>query len=189
MEESNSLVKKSSTVPQMTRDKESILSEEAFLILHSGEIPEIAYHGSIHYLTDDNEGPGLEIEPQDLKSLKEAVVQRYRTIILRDLTPGNRDKSIYRGIKRCAANWDRLVSFSTNNGMDISSIRLDVAETLRAFLDQEIQDVSSGKRESCINCSYSELMELASSLGLSRDKLPNEIEMLAHDPSPMTHDL
>ena len=142
----------------MTDNKKNILSEEAFLILHSGEIPEVAYYSSIHYLTEDPEGPLLDIEPRDLISLEEAVVQRYR--------------SIYRGLKRCAANWKRLVSFSDKRSIDISSMRQEVIGALKDFLHQEIIDISSGKRKTCINCSYSVLTEFAYSLGLSRDDLP-----------------
>lgn len=156
----------------MTDNKKDILSEEAFLILHSGEIPEVAYYGSIHYLTEDPEGPLLNIEPRDLISLEEAVVQRYRTIILRDLTPENRDRSFYRGLKRCAANWKRLVNFSDKRSIDISSIRKEVIDALKDFLSREIIDISSGKRKTCINCSYSVLTKFAYSLGLSRDDLP-----------------
>jgi len=32
--------------PQVTDDKKHILSEEALLILNSGEVPEVAYYGS-----------------------------------------------------------------------------------------------------------------------------------------------
>jgi len=163
---------------QVTTDKKNILSEEAFLIIHSGEIPEVAYYSSVHYLTEDPEGPLLNIKPRDLTSLEEAVVQRYRTIILRDLMPGNRDKKIYRGLKRCAANWKRLVNFSDKRGMDISSIRMEAAEALRDFLMQEIMDVSSGKRKTCVNCSCSVLLELAYDLGLSRNDIPAGMETL-----------
>jgi hypothetical protein len=162
----------------LTADKKHILSEEAFLILHSGEIPEVAYYSSVHYLTEDPEGPLLNIKPRDLTSLEEAVVQRYRTIILRDLMPGNRNKSIYRGLKRCAANWKRLVNFSDKRNIEISYIRMEAAEALRDFLIQEIMDVSSGKRKTCVNCSYSVLLELAYGLGLSRNDIPARIEML-----------
>jgi hypothetical protein len=167
--------------PQVTDNKKNILSEEAFLILHSGEIPEVAYYGSIHYLTEDPEGPLLNIEPQDLISLEEAVARRYRTIVLRDLTPENRDRSIYRGLKRCAANWKRLVSFSDKTSIDISSIHKEVNEALKDFLSQEIMDVSSGKRKICINCSYSVLTEFAYSLGLSRDDLPAREKFSTHE--------
>ena len=156
----------------MQTDKKDVLSEEALLIIHSGEMPEVAYYGSIYYLTEDPEGPHLVLDPQDLPVLEEAVVQRYKIIILRDITPKNRDKRIYRGIKRCAVNWRRLLAFSTKKGIDISSIRREVAEALKAFLTQEYIDVSSGKRKSCINCPESTVMELASDLGLSREDLP-----------------
>ncbi len=165
----------------MTDNKKNILSEEAFLILHSGEIPEVAYYGSIHYLTEDPEGPLLNIEQRDIISLEEAAVQRYRTIILRDLTPENRDRSIYRGLKRCAANWKRLVNFSDKRSIDISSIRKEVIDALKDFLSQEIMDVSSGKRKTCINCSYSVLTEFAYGLGLSRDDLPAQEKFSNHE--------
>ena len=159
------------TIPEIEASKKDILSEEVLLIIHSGEIPEIAYHGSIYYLTEDPEGPHLALEPKDLVALEKAVVQRYRTIILRDITPENRDKTIYRGLKRCAVNWKRLVAFSTKKAIDISSIRREVAGALKAFLARESMDVSSGKRESCINCPDSTLMELASDLGLPGEEL------------------
>jgi hypothetical protein len=120
----------------------------------------------------------LNIKSQDLRFLEGAVIQRYRTIILRDITSENRDRSIYRGLKRCAANLKRLVNFSDKRGMDISSIRMEAAEALKDFLRQEIMDVSSGKRKTCINCSYSTLTELAYCLGLSEDNLPARVKML-----------
>jgi hypothetical protein len=165
----------------VTDNKKNILSEEAFLILHSGEVPEVAYYGSIHYLTEDPEGPLLNIEQRDIISLEEAAVQRYRTIILRDLTPENRDRSIYRGLKRCAANWKRLVNFSDKISIDISSIRKEVIDALKDFLSQEIMDVSSGKRKTCINCSYSVLTEFTYGLGLSRDDLPAQEKFSNHE--------
>ncbi len=156
----------------MTSDKKDALSEETLLIIHSGEMPEVAYYSSIYYLTEDPKGPHVVLEDQDLSTLEEAVVQRYRTIILRDITPENRDKGIYRGLRRCAVNWKRLVAFSVKRGIDISSVRREVAKALKAFLAQEYMDVSSGKRESCINCPKSTVMELASDLGLSERELP-----------------
>jgi len=164
----------------VTEVRKHILSEEAFLILNSGEIPEVAYYSSIHYLTEDPEGPHFNIQPCDLIPLEEAVIQRYRTIILRDITLGNRGRGIYRGLKRCAANWKRLVNFSDKRSIDISSVRKEVTDALREFLRQEIMDVSSGKRKTCINCSYAELAEFACSLGLSRYDLPAKVEMLCN---------
>ena len=85
-------------------DKEIYLGDEILILGDSGEIPEIAYHTTLHYLCDDPEGPGLTLEPEDFHRLREPVVARYRWIIMRDLDPANRDKRIYRGVARSIAN-------------------------------------------------------------------------------------
>jgi hypothetical protein len=81
------------------------------IIRHSGEIPEIAYYNSCYHLGSDPEGPGLVPNPDELAELQEQVIARYREIMLRDLTPANRDLSIYRGVERVIWNWQRLEKF------------------------------------------------------------------------------
>ena len=120
-------------------DKKEYIEEEAFMVLHAGEIPEIAMHSSLHHLTEDPDGPGLELNADDIRPLKQAVVERYRTIIFRDLDPGNRDKRIYRGLARCAANWQRLVKFCSRENMDSAAIRVETAAALQLFLQQEVR--------------------------------------------------
>jgi len=153
-------------------DKKTYIAEEAFVVLHSGEIPEVTYHESIYYLTEDVEGPGLQLNIDDVFSLKQAVIKRYRAIILRDIDPGNRDKGLYRGMVRCVANWQRLLKFCTREKMDVSVIRVETAEALIKFLCNEFNEVQSGSRSSSINCSQAEIEELAISLGVSLDDLP-----------------
>jgi hypothetical protein len=153
-------------------DKKTYIEEEVFVVQHSGEIPEVTLHESLYYLSEDDEGPGLQVKPDDVFPLKLAVVKRYRTIILRDLAPGNRDKRIYRGLARCAANWQRLIIFCTREGIDFQIIRNEAAGALREFLDTEVADVDSKKRSSCINCSQAEIEELAISLGVSLEEMP-----------------
>ena len=155
-----------------SHNKKSLIAEEVFVVQHSGEIPEVTLHEALYYLTEDDEGPGLQMKPDDVFPLKQAVVKRYRTIILRDLAPGNRDKRIYRGLARCAANWQRLIIFCTREGIDFQIIRNEAAGALQEFLDTEVADVDSKKRYSCINCSQAEIEELAISLGVSLNKLP-----------------
>ena len=152
--------------------KKTLIAEEVFVVQHSGEIPEVTFNESLYYLTEDAEGPGLEMKPDDVFPLKQAVVKRYRTIILRDLDSGNRDKRIYRGLARCAANWQRLLKFCTSEGIDFQAIRNEAAYALKGFLDTEIADVKSRKRSPCINCRQAEVEKLAISLGLSSDELP-----------------
>ena len=153
-------------------DKKTYIDEEVFLVLHSGEIPEVTLHESLYHLTEDPDGPAFILDDRDILPLKEAVVKRYRAIILRDLDPGNRDKRIYRGLARCVANWQRLLNFCTRESMDFKAIRAETAKALRIFLQQELSDVQSGKRKTCINCSQVEIKDLAESLGISPADLP-----------------
>ncbi len=160
--------------------KEHIISEEALIIRHSGEIPEVAYHNSIYHLTEDPEGPGLELEEGDLVCLKQAVFERYQWIILRDLDPENRDRRIYRGLERCAANWQRLKLFCQREAVfDLNGFREQAAVALKRFLQAEYMDVKSGKRpRSSINCTFSTLKGLAVELGLGPGDIPKGIEVL-----------
>jgi len=162
-------------------DIERYIAEETFIVEHAGEIPEVAYHGSLYYLTEDPEGPGLKIDTDDTVSLKQAVVSRYRTIILRDLDPRNRDKRMYRGLARCAVNWQRLVKFCISEKVTYEEILAETADRLREFLHREAADVRSGTRSSSINCSAREIESLAESLGLSPEDLPEGWQELCLD--------
>ena len=155
-----------------SQDKGTHIAEEAFVILHSGEIPEVTYHESLYFLTEDAEGPCLKLNFDDILSLKQAVVKRYRVIILRDLDPQNRDKSLYRGLARCLANWKRMEKFCAMEKIDSSAIRIETADALIIFLCNEIADVRSGGRSSSVNCCQAEIEELAQLLRLSAGDLP-----------------
>ena len=159
-------------------DKDTYLAEEFFVIEQSGEIPEVTLYESLHYLTEDPDGPVLHLNSNDIILLKHAVVKRYRNIILRDLDPENRDKGIYRGLERCSANWQRLLKFCTREKLEFSEIQTEAANLLQEFLQQETVDVQSGNRSSCINCCQAEIEELAISLGFSADDLPEGLQEL-----------
>ncbi len=124
--------------------------EEAEIIRHSGEIPEVAFWNSIYYLTSDEEGPLLKLTSQEIRHLKKAVVERYLIIIERDLTVENIGKSFYRGVSRAMVNWERLSSFARREGFSQEALRQQVIEKFRRFL-REISsnslkiDVPSGK--------------------------------------------
>lgn len=147
------------------------LEDEVFIIEDAGgEMPEVAMHGSLYFLCRDPEGPGLFLEQQDHLPLKKAVINRYQTIILRDLQPENRKKSIYRGMKRSAINWQRMKLFAEAENLAIDHVRSKVAAALVAFLEQEISAVRYGE-SSCINCSGQTLGEFARELGLCSEDL------------------
>jgi len=162
-------------------DRKAYIAEEAFMILHAGEIPEIFLHSSLYYLTEDPEGPGLALEADEIFLLKQSVVKRYRAIILRDLEPENRDKSIYRGLVRCAVNWQRLLKFCSREHFNFTALQAETAAALHKFLRQELADVQSNRRFSCVNCSQEEVSNLAVSLGILPAELPDGWEKLCSE--------
>ena len=149
-----------------------MLAEEILIVRHSGEIPEVAYHGSLYYLTDDEEGPQLSLSDEDRRQLKDQVVARYKEIMLRDLAPENRDKSLYRGLARCIVNWQRLCQFCRREHHGMEGVREEVADALMHFLHHEAGDVAEGRRKSSINCTSDELHAFLIEMGLNIDALP-----------------
>ncbi len=150
---------------------ENYILEEAFAIEQSGEMPEVAYHESLYFLIKDKEGPCLRLSEEQLLPLKKAVVQRYMTIIHRDLIPENRDRQIYRGVERCVANWQRLNTFCRRTDMDVGRLRGEVKAALKSFLNREVVDCRDGNRASCINCKTTRLEDFFEDLGLDSAEL------------------
>ena len=159
-------------------ETENLLAEELLIVRHSGEIPEIAFHGSLYYLCEDPAGPQPTLSQEELDNLRQQVVARYREILLRDLNPENRDATIYRGLKRCIFNWERLGKFCTRQAMTVEDLRLEIAEALRCFLRQEAEEVRAGLRQSCLNCTREELNGFAREIGVLPEQLPEGVERL-----------
>lgn len=156
----------------MTNPRDMI-AEEAFAIHHSGEMPEVALHTALYYLQEDPEGPRIEIAPEDRQPLIDAVEKRYQRIVMRDLNPRYRGRSIYRGLARANANWHRWVRFCERENRDVAVHRQDVATALIAFLAIETADVASGRKPSSVNCSATELATFIEALGLVPSRLPD----------------
>jgi hypothetical protein len=155
-------------------DERTLLLEEEYLIVrHSGEIPEIAFHSTLFYLSEDPEGPQLILTDDELDTLQDAALARSREIVLRDLDPENRDLGLYRGVKRSIYNWCRLQAFCQRIGRDCYPFRETVRSALLAFLRQEIEDVTSGSRSSSINCSANELADFATVLDCDVNDFPS----------------
>ncbi|MGV1100510.1 hypothetical protein ACUUL3_14035 [Thiovibrio sp. JS02] len=169
--------------------KEDFLAEEAIIVRNSGEIPEIAFHGSIYYLSEDPDGPQLELNEHDFALLRSQAVARYCEIILRDLTPENRDKSIYRGIRRSICNWERLGKFCQRQDIALEKrLRQEFGKALGSFLRQEEAEVREGLRASCLNCTEAELRRFALDLGLTPAELPGGLACLCQQkeaPAPV----
>lgn len=162
----------------MNSKREELVEEEAFLITKSGEIPEVAYHGALYYLQEDPEGPGINLGDEELARLKNAVIQRYQRIILRDLRPENRSKRIYRGMKRSIINFSRLKKFSSKEGCDIDHVIDEIRERFLNFLKIEVEECSLTSKNTVINCSYGEIVDFALSLGIEVKELPLKLKDL-----------
>lgn len=154
------------------------LENEWFAIRYSGETPEIALYSSIYFLTEAEDGPKTCLTEDQQALLKEAASERYREIILRDLQPENRDKAIYRGVKRSIVNFKRYECFCRRQLLDSQDFKAEVAAALLFFLATESVDTAKGDRLSSINCSFKELNDFARKIGLVEGHLPNHIAPL-----------
>ncbi len=150
--------------------RQELIADEVFMLTDGGEMPEVAFHSAVYYLTKDADGPGLELTEEDVAVLKGAVVQRYKAIVLRDLCPGNKHKSIYRGLERSAANWQRLQLYAEQEDIDLSAIKKQTGQALLDFLKHEYDAVICQGQESCVNCSRDRLIAYAKSLGIILDR-------------------
>lgn len=152
-----------------------ILEEELLIVRHSGEIPEIALHSTLHYLCDDPEGPAFLLSAEELRPLQDAAIERYQEIILRDLDPDNRELPLFRGVQRAFCNWQRFKRFCKRIKRDWTGFRPVASRALHRFLMQEEMDVGTGKRSASINCSAQELKHFAAELELPGRKLPRDL--------------
>jgi hypothetical protein len=162
----------------MTCNRQDLLDNEWHAVRDSGELPEIAYHSSLYYLTADDDGPHLQLSDEENRRLLGAAGLRYREIILRDMLPENRGKSSYRGLKRSIENWRRFIVFHERYNLESHCLQQEAATTLQAFLASEIADGIFPS--TLLNCSLQELLSFACELGILRHELPDNIDKLFH---------
>lgn len=158
------------------------IANEWYVVRHSGELPEVALHSSLHYLTEAEDGPKLFLTENHLRELQEAALARYVEIILRDLRLENISTSMYRGVKRSIINYRRYQQFCKRQGLKVTAgFSGEVAKALHDFLVGETRDVEQGLRESVINCSFRELQCFALELGLLPETLPEGLASLCRE--------
>jgi len=157
-------------------DRRRLIEDEIFAIQQSGEMPEVALHTALYDLREDPGGPRLDLVPEEIAQMKDAVEQRYRRILLRDLNPRFRDRAIYRGLARAIANWQRLARFCQREDRDITPHRQAAAEALQAFLALETVEVAQGRQPGAVNCTPAQLKAFAETLGVSEAGLPERWE-------------
>lgn len=166
---------------EMEEERNLLLEEEFLIVRHSGEIPEIALYSTLHYLGEDPEGPQIILSNEELTALQNGALERSREIVLRDLDPGNRDLSLYRGIRRSIYNWHRHLAFCGRIDRQPQGFRTVVREALLSFLAREIMDVTSGARTSSVNCTCRELVNFAAELDCDPETLPQGWRTLCED--------
>jgi hypothetical protein len=156
------------------QERRSIIEDELFLLRDSGELPEIAYHSSIYYLTEDQDGPGLVLTESEKSLLQEAALERCQKIVLRDLVPDNRGLRMYRGPRRSIYNWQRYCKFCRRTRRPVDELfRTKVAQAFINFIQQEMRDLAEGEGSSSVNCGQEDLIFFAEQVGISPDTLEN----------------
>jgi len=160
---------------------EELLEDEWYHVRHSGEIPEIALHSSIFHLTEDSDGPRIELSRDHLHYLQDAAMQRYLEMILRDITPANRDTTMYRGVLRTISNWRRFKRFCERHDMHADDIRGEIAASFMTFLENEIKDVKERGRDSSINCSFDDLTSFAYEMKLSLTDIEKDLRLICRN--------
>ena len=153
-------------------ERKALLEEELIILRNSGEIPEIALHTSLYFLSEDEEGPRFTLRDDERQLLYQAALARAREIVLRDLEPRNRDLRIYRGLARSMVNWRRLRNLCGRINRDCPGFQEQVAQALLDFLDNERREVRAGGRASAVNCSARALEAYCRELGLEVSSLP-----------------
>lgn len=143
------------------------VEEEVAAVAHAGEMPEVARAEAFHYLTEDPEGPGLDLTSAEMAALDQATVQAYGRLLRRDLNYRTAGRRPWRGLNRAAANLERATAFMTRNRLDWPREgRTDLVSLLENFLNQERAALEAGQAYTLIPPG-DDLRRLADGLGLS----------------------
>lgn len=148
----------------MSSEIDELLENEWYIVRHSGETPEIAYHSALYFLTRSKQGPGLTLTTEQIGDLQNAAMDRYREIVLRDLDHTNVDTSIYRGVARSICNYRRFCTFCKRQHLDPSEVHHLAADALKRFLSLECKRYRPGTVSQSLNCTFEELRGFAKQL-------------------------
>ena len=147
--------------------RESYLLQEVDWIENSGEMPEVAFYEALYHLTEEKEGPKLILTLSDIKYLEDAVINRFKTIILRDLKFANRRSSIFRGLKRAIINYNRLKKYQKKKNRIDPGLAKMTGRFLLEYIRRECEEISDRRHYRTINCTREELEQFADELGVN----------------------
>jgi hypothetical protein len=165
--------------------RESYLQQEVDWIENSGETPEVAFYETLHYLIKEEEGPKLVLTSSDIKVLEDAVINRYKTIILRDLKFANRRSSIFRGLKRAIINYNRLKKYQKKKNRIDPGLEKMTGRFLLEYIRRECEEISDRRHYRTINCTREELEQFADELGVN---IAPEYNDICFEQIPLTFD-
>lgn len=158
-----------------SRSRQELLEEEWLLVRHSGELPEVAFQSALYCLTADPEGPRLQLHQEEIHSLREAAIDRYQEILLRDLCYEKRGLTIFRGVKRAIFNWQRLVAFCKRESRACHNLREPIAKAFFILLQQSEQTVGQTDLALVFNCTFDEISFFAQELEIRSEQIPEAI--------------
>lgn len=153
----------------MSDKLDGFLEDEWYIVRNSGETPEIALHSALYYLTVSKDGPGLNLSDEQIAWLRQAAVDRFHEIIVRDLRHANYGTSEYRGVDRSIINYRRFCTFCDRQKISKSILRESTAAALLNFLETEVAEVGQRRRPTILTCSYGTLKSFAADLGIDTD--------------------
>jgi len=143
-----------------------LIENEWYIVRNSGETPEIALHSALYYLTLSKDGPRINLNEEQVARLRQAAVDRFYEIIVRDLQHTNYGTSNYRGISRSIINYRRFCIFCERQKIGRSVLQQSAAAALLSFLEIEVVEVRRRQRPSIIDCSSEALRSFAADLGV-----------------------
>ncbi|MCJ7618191.1 MAG: hypothetical protein MUO43_16810, partial [Desulfobacterales bacterium] len=113
------------------------------------------------------------------------VVNRFKTIILRDLEFANRKSSIFRGLKRAIINYNRLKKYQRKKNRTDPGIEKTIGRSLIEYIRCECEDISNKRHYRTINCTIEELEQFADELGIN---ISPEYKDICFEHIPLTFD-
>ncbi|MCD4788213.1 MAG: hypothetical protein K8R09_08345 [Desulfobacterales bacterium] len=164
---------------------ESYLQQEVDWIENSGEMPEVAFYEAFYYLAEEEEGPKLTLTSSDIKRLEDAAINRFKTIILRDLKFANRRSSIFRGLKRAIINYNRLKKYQKKKNRIDPGLEKMIGRFLLEYIRRECEEISDRRHYRTINCTREELEQFADELGVN---IASEYNDICFEHIPLTFD-
>jgi hypothetical protein len=167
---------------EIVAEVEELFENEWYIVRYSGETPEIAYNSAIYFLTRAADGPRMSLCPSQIKQLRQAAVDRYEEIVLRDLYHANMGKPIYRGVARSICNYQRFTQFCQRQGLCPSEITKRCSDLLATYLEVEFDRACKKGQPTVINCSFQELKNFALSLEVSFPSEYSSLEPLCPEP-------